>query len=1039
MPRLFSWGAAALASLLLARAAELTVSGPDTHGWIRLGSTGGSNQVHVLQASADLRTWRDAAVLHGGPIEFSDVTAPTNVTRFLRLVSRPATASDDGKNGIRILEDPFAEPPLPPDFQRPDRLGWVKFAILREDETRVWFQDSRKFAFHYDYARLRLEPFLGMPASQFDQLTLHREDQKAVLGAVILPSNPATPEYGIQFVGQDVWSREDVARWFHRVRAGVLAPPGTRALYVPTFEQEALAATEREWLAAQGIEVASAARWLTSDAVYSEGWAVGRLVFVSGDRIAAAYASGQLRPQDILLTDSVPAEMPYVAGILSLSPATPNSHVAILARGYGVPFVWFADVAEQARLRALDGQEVALRTGYPGGSPHVAALGGQLTDGLREQIANLKRTPPLRYPAKESSGVWTTNVAALTPSATQFVGGKAANYGLLRRTIPESCGEAIALTFDVWDTFLDQPLPGRGTLREAIAAELEGFTDPPDIARLRPRLEAVRSLITRSASFTAEQRSILLGAITNGPFELGRKIRFRSSTNVEDGEDFTGAGLYDSYSGCVLDDLDDDASGPSICDPEEENERGVFRAIQRVYASFYNENAFLERLRRGVKESEVGMAVLVHHSYPDVEEMANGVVVLHASRFGGGQPSFWGEMVTQWGAVPVTNPDSSARPERVSFSAFDGFRSVDLLESSSLVPLGGRVMTWQSDYLELVRLLQAVTRGYGVLFPSKSEFSLDLEFKRLRPGRLEIKQVRPLPRPSGGGLVTPFLFGETTEWCVEEGEFGMPLAKHRLKSRFSATSDPRRLDAAGVSAPLYRDARITFRQDGQWITLSNGPASWTGYHHHVARDEVSDGWQWGEGADRLEFLLRTAVETRVPADTSAWVVPGDFRQTLQVNYATSQPEFSWDGPAQTREDFVLLVRCPGRSTGDLLQTREFTRGASVGVRTEFWWPAPPRGPTAGYTAPNIGFVRTEIRGLTAAPFELRAPEAQTYSPGHHNFSETFVFEPRLDPGVSATALQELAAADIRILLVMAGFEEPQWWAAGADGRLRRLP
>jgi len=1034
---LFFWAAAVLASLRVAAAADLTVSGPDTRGWIRLGSSGGANQVHVLEASPNLQNWRETAILHGGPIEFSDVTAPTNGTRFLRLVSRAATASDDGKNGLQFPEDPFAEPPAPQDFQRPARLGWVKFAILREDETRVWFQDSRKFPFHYDYARLRLEPFLGMPASQFDRLTLHREGQKAVLGAVILPANPTTPEYGIQFVGQDVWSREDVARWFHRVRAGVLAPPGTRALYVPTFEQEPLAAAEREWLADQGIEVASAARWLTSDAVYSEGWAVGRLVFVPGDRIAAAYASGQLGPKDILLTDAVPAEVPYVAGILSLSPATPNSHVAILARGYGVPFVWFADPAEQAWLRGLDGQEVALRTGFSGEAPHVTALGDQLTDGLREQIAALKRTPPLRYPAKESLGVWTTNVAALTPSATRFVGGKASNYGLLLRTIPRNCGEAIALSFDVWDAFLDQPLPGRGTLRAAIAGELEGFTDPPDIARLRPRLDAVRSLITRTASFTPEQQGILLGAITNGPFDPGRKIRFRSSTNVEDGEDFTGAGLYDSFSGCVLDDLDGDGSGPSACDPEEDNERGVFRAIQRVYASFYNENAFLERLRRGVDESEVGMAVLVHHSYPDVEELANGVVVLHASRFGGSL-SFWGEMVTQLGAVPVTNPDSSARPELVSFSSSPGFRSVDLRESSSLVPLGAWVMTWQSDYLELVRLLESVTKGYSALFPSKSEFSLDLEFKRVHPGRLEIKQVRPLPRPGGGGLITAFLFGEPTEWSVEEGEFGMPLAKHRLKSRLSASSDPRRLDATGLSTSLYRDAQITFRREARWITLSNGPTSWTGYRHRVAGDEVTDGWEWGEGTDRMEFLLRTTVESRVAASASAWFVPGDFRRTLQVTHATPQPELSWEGPAQTRVDDVVLVRRPGRSSADLLQTRDFVRKASR-IQTEFWWPPPPQGPSAGYTAPNIGFVRTEIRGLTTAPVELRAPEAQTYSPGHHNFSETFVFEPRLDPAVPASLLQELEAADIRILVVITGFVETEWWVVGTDGKLRRLP
>ena len=71
------------------------------------------------------------------------------------------------------------------------------------------------------------------------------------------------------------------------------------------------------------------------------------------------------------------------------------------------------------------------------------------------------------------------------------------------------------------------------------------------------------------------------------------------------------------WSGCVLYDTDNNDTGPSHCDPDEPEERGVFRAMRKVYASFYNLNAYLERLRHGVNESEVGMALLVHHSYPD--------------------------------------------------------------------------------------------------------------------------------------------------------------------------------------------------------------------------------------------------------------------------------------------------------------------------------------------------------------------------------------------------------------------------------------
>ena len=1019
------------------RGADLGVPRLATNGWIHITSPGAARQVHTLEASPDLHDWRELAVLHDGPFDFADVSAPTNGVRYLRLVSRPRTTQDDGKNQIQLPGDAFLEPPVPSDFNRPARLGWAKFTVLLADETRVWFQDSTRYVYHFDYARLRLPAFAGVNPDEFDRRTLHRAGQQAVLGAILVPPDASLPEYGIQFVGQDVWTREEIARWFGRVRAGVLAPPGTRAFYIPSFEQEAVALASRDWLAERGIEVASAARWLQSDAVYAEGWSVGRLVFVPGDRIQSAYAAGQLLPTDILLTDAVPAEVPYVAGIITLAPATPNSHVAILARGYGVPFVWFADPADQAWLRGLNGREIALRTGFRGDAPQVTDLSGQLTDPLRVQLAALKLPTPLRYPPKVSLGVWTTNVSTLTPADARFVGGKAANYGLLTRTIPNNCGSAIALTFDVWDAFLDQTLPVNRTLREEIDLQLGEFSYPPNMALLQERLETVQSRITRMASFSASQRAQLLAALTNGPFEPGRKLRFRSSTNVEDSEDFTGAGLYDSYSGCLLDDLDGDEAGPSACDPDETNERGVFRAIQKVYASFYNENAFLERLRRGVKENEVGMAVLVHHSYPDPDELANGVIVLHASR-AFGDLGFYGEMVTQLGAVSVTNPDSAARPERVSFSSSGNFRSVDLRESSSLVPLGGYVMNWETDYRELIRLLERVTQGYGKLFPSLTEYSLDLEFKRIRPGRLEIKQVRRLPRAPTGRTVTPFLFGEPASWCVQEGEFGSPLAKHRLKGRFSATSDARRLDAAGLKTTLYRDAVLTFRHETQSITLTNGPVDWADFVHKVSGTELTDAWSWGEGTERKKFLLRTTVRTSVTADESAWWVLSDFDRTLQVTHATPQPEISWEGTTQTRVDDVVLVPCPERTPGDLLQDRVLNLGAVLSLHTQFWWPPVPTGPTAGYTAPNVGFIGTEITGLTTEPLMLRSPVAQTYSPGHHNFTETFVLEPRLDPGVTAAQIAELEAAGIRILLITAGFEGTEGWAINAAGQFRRL-
>lgn len=1019
----------------IAESAPLEAVSPDAFGWPRLRSAGESNRVQVLEASADLANWTEAAVFHGGRFEFADVTAPTNVTRYFRVIGRTKTASDDGRNQLTLPEDPFVVAEYT-GLGEPG-VNWVKFAILRGDETRVWFQDSVKHPFHYDYARLRLAPLVGLSRADFDWQTLHLTNQVAVLGAVLIPGATGA-EFGIQFVGAEAYPREDLARWLRLVRAAVRTPGGTKALYVPTFEQSATAQAHRDWLATAGFEVASADRWLTTDAIYSPGWALGRLTFVPATEIASAYALGRLLPTDILVTDAVPAEVPFVAGIISLAPATPNSHVAILAQSWEVPFVWFSAPEMRTNVLSLIGRDVALRTesGFFQ-TATVVDVEGALPAGFRSELLALKAPPKLAYPPLQLLGAIATNVQSLKPDASRFVGGKAANYGLLRRTLPTNSEPAIALTFDLWESLLDQSLATGRSLRAEIALQLGGFTYPPNFSTVSDRLAEVRKLFENRASFSAAQRAAILGALTNAGFDDSRKIRFRSSTNVEDGEDFTGAGLYDSYSGCLRDDLDGDNSGPSACDPAQPNERGVFRAIQKVYASFYNVNAFLERLRRGVNEAEVGMAVLIHHSYPDEIELANGVATLTWEK-AFGSVSLNGRLVSQIGAESITNPDNAARPEVVDFYRSFGSTAVALRQESGLVPLGGHVMRWETDYRQLISLLSRVADGYAAMFPTKTSFSLDCEYKRLAPGMLDVKQVRPLPRASRTPITTFLLPGSET-LCVEEGEFSDVFAKHRLKSELRLTTDARRLTDANLATTLFTAGKFTQRTGDEVVVLTNALSSWPEFTHARAGDETRDSWAIGSGSHRRVLTLTAGLTRTAIAPQAPWVTASDFAFTLEAKYA--QPQLTFDfagGTTTTVTDTVRLVPCPQIRPDSLLQTRTFSKG-KITVVTKFYWPQPPKGPSAGYTAPNIGFVETRITGLTTDPLILRARAAQTYAPGHHNFWEHFMFEPRLDSDVSAVQLLEFESSGLKQLLMTTEFDSAKLWAIEASGKLRVLP
>ena len=232
------------------------------------------------------------------------------------------------KSEITFPDDPFRVP-----GSSASEPGWVKFTILLEpyDPNTVYYQDSREYTFHYHFA---LNPFFGMTPEEFDQATLFEEGQQAVLGAVIMPPTGgyppplAYPEYGIQFVRQDPYTKEEIADMFNVVKASILADPGVQAFYFPTYEQLATANANRDWFESQGIPISSTARWAEGNTCYSCGWALGQLKYVEGYRIRDAYLVGEVEPNDILLTDGVPAAIPFVAGIISLSPSARAAHIS---------------------------------------------------------------------------------------------------------------------------------------------------------------------------------------------------------------------------------------------------------------------------------------------------------------------------------------------------------------------------------------------------------------------------------------------------------------------------------------------------------------------------------------------------------------------------------------------------------------------------------------------------------------------------------------------------------------------------------------
>ena len=1035
----WEWYTAGLVALWLMShwllAVDLVVDRPDAQGWLRLSSEGQTDRVQTLQRSVDLRTWTDIALLQDGPWKFPDTTAGLTMDpAFYRVQLRLRQAGDDAKNAVKTPEDRFANEPV--QYWESERsVRWIKFAILRDAPDRVYYQNSEKYAFHYDFGKLWLPGMEGVTREMFDQWTLYRENQKAVLGALVLPPDPVRNEYGIQLVGLDAYSREEVLDYLERVRASVWADPGVRVLYMPTHEQKAVADAHGSWFQERGFEVGTLERWTSADICYSAGWALGRLVYVPVNEIEDAYADGRLGPMDILLTDYVPVEIPFVSGIITLNPATPNSHVAILARSYGVPFGWPADPAVQQFIQGLAGREILLRLDTWGCRVMAADADGAFSAELREAILDLKRPAPLAIQPVEYMGKYSVDTLGLGPDDVRYVGGKAANFGTLRRALPENSQEAIALTFDLWRDFMDQTLPGGMTLREAIHARLEPLSYPPNFGQVREDLEWIRQQIRSVAEFSPAQQAAILELLQDSGLPTDRRLRFRSSTNVEDTEHFTGAGLYSSYSGCVQDDLNP-GTGPSYCNPDRPTRQGVFRAIQRVYASFYNDNAFFERLRYQVDESQVGMAVLVHESFPDPDELANGVATLNWSRgFGGNAHSNW-DMVTQLGAESVTNPVTTARPEIVRGWSFGQSIGGERVQSSGLVPLGASIMEWDAEYLEFARLFHLVADEHANMHTGRNNFILDLEYKKSASRGLQIKQVREIPRPKQSEPIVPYLLNEPILLSVLEGEYGDIFALHRLKSDWQLATRSLHMIPEGVTESLFQDMAVRFLHEITPQELADGPSTWPGAGFERTEQATLDRFIVSAGDTEFRLHLETWLPGTVSGQQSPVLTTRDLTFFLIAKYGAPQLGFNFGEWTQSQEDTVPLVVAQSITETSLRQERSLAAANGLLVETTFYWPEPPRGISAGYTAPNIGFVSTRIEGLTTEPILLTARAAQTYHPHHHNFAEEFLFEPVLDPNLTSGQRAELDALEIRQLLLLWDMNEVQAYVVAENGTVR---
>jgi hypothetical protein len=595
-------------------------------------------------------------------------------------------------------------------FAHTRTILWI---IDREDGNQVYFIDPDTYTLHYYFAR----DFLDQPGftpvgtlADFNILNYRRPNRRFLLGKLV------------EYVDQDVFTLELAAG--DAADADMIVD-GFRTVAARTDLEDVLryrpvSADQEELLPDIGRRIAT----IATDEVFrnqvyqplNPGVGYGTLRF----RRTATLGGQPVSPTDLVVLDRVPNELSMVAGIITAEFQTPLAHVGVLAKTRGTPNMGLRDAWDDERLRPFEGELVRLEV-----TPQEFTV--EIADPAEAQAYwdSLRPAQP-QVPQHDSVTTPLFDVTRVTLAEVTRIGAKASNLGELYR-IQTSDFRPLPLPerpFAIPFAHYAQHLTAAGVfpMIDALVADYQAGRVAP--AELERRLFAIRWAIYRAPIAPALLDNVTALAGARWPADV--KLRVRSSTNVEDLAEFTGAGLYTS-------------AGMRISDGREP----MGNAIKTVWASVWNSQAFIERDFYRVDQHEVRMGLLVHPAQDG--ELANGVA-LTINQFSELRPAHY--INAQVGEVSVTNPTGDAVPEQILFYTWYEEPEYEVISRSSLL---GWTTDWPSETAvltdaeleDLAAYLEAIHNRYRTLYPGHA---VDAEWK-LMPGRqLLVKQARPFLR-----------------------------------------------------------------------------------------------------------------------------------------------------------------------------------------------------------------------------------------------------------------------------------------------------
>ncbi len=738
------------------------------------------------------------------------------------LFSQSVCFPNNCKTGISSINDFFQLSNQIQSGTRSYQIVKILYQRPVNSSEQLYFINTQKFSYHFDFAMTVLKTRYSI--FDFNRIYEMESSQRPFnMGSVLyLPAkNDATAKFILEMWSGDTLSIEYLEKFYQILRKKL--PQDTVLYYHPlSFAQEQRVTGNL----LSPIKVITTAQLYEGEDFQSlnTGVAYGEVKFIDSDNLDNNTCLDQTH---IAVFDKVPNDIGLIGGVITEEFQTPLSHINVKSMNRGTINMGLKNALE--KLKKYESKTIKLEVGPKGYviTELDPAQSSMLIKSFWEsKKPRFKLNPQFDIkPAHGNQFFRFSDMFATLPYSSEHknmvrtIGAKATNLGLLTNIMSHQLLQRLkfkspngyAVPFYFYDLFMQYNQTGidptdrtllttpETVIRRIYQEYQTNTTDGESICQTKPYLERIRNVILSATVPPAILRLFKLYIIDdpNSPIhqEKVARIRLRSSTNSEDMDGFTGAGLYNS-------------EGISLYG----RQNGIFRrnrkrtwsdirqrllnTIPIVYSSAWNDRAYEEREWYGLKgyrHFDIKVGIAVHKAFPltdmegSVGEVANGVAITENIS----DPSKLGQIYinAQHFNLAVTNPPNDddliqvgadpSQPYSTEVSLVNTFLSNDrenslptawrkwsysYLSRTSIMK-GSQVLhddlnnTTSLEVMELRRLAKALTFMRDIFAnvyrKDPRNFAIDVEWKVYGPDRtFWIKQFRPFSKQAPASIAS---------------------------------------------------------------------------------------------------------------------------------------------------------------------------------------------------------------------------------------------------------------------------------------------